>query len=541
MCLTKKKDIICINNGNVDNSEQKRKMNSYSANNKRIVKNTLYMYIRMLLLIGVSLYTSRVILRVLGTEDFGTYSVVGGVVIMFAFISSAMATGTQRHMSYELGKAGGNVPLIFTACFKIHVVLSFIVFILAETLGLWFLNAKMNFPSERMDIVNWIYQFSILTCIIGIIQVPYTAAIVAHEKLSFYAYVGILDALMKLGIVFLLTVIHIDKLFLYGLLLVVVQLITFLINASFCHHKLPQIKFIAVQDSALYRKLLSFSGWSIFGSLANAGYQQGVNIIINIFYGVTLNTAVGIANQVNSAVTQFVTGFQQALNPQLIQAEASKDMKRQIDLIQKSSRFSYLIMLCIVYPLLCNIDCVLRIWLGSYPDYTNSICMLIVLGALIETLSGPLWVTIYATGRIKVYQIVISIILLFNLPLSFLWGKMGLPPYGVYFIRIALFVIALATRIIFVVSYIGMDWHIFFKNVILPTGFVSIVLFGLYFLAHYYNFVAVSFGQLFYQTIIHLLVVLVLSFFIGLTCEERIKILSKLTSRKKRYGNNLSI
>lgn len=508
-------------------------MNSYSANNKRIVKNTLYMYIRMLLLIVVSLYTSRVILRVLGVEDFGTYNVVGGVVVMFAFISSAMATGTQRHLSYELGKEGGNVPLIFTACFKIHIVLSFIVLIFAETLGLWFLNAKMNFPVGRMYIVNWIYQFSILSCIIGIIQVPYTAAIVAHEKLSFYAYVGILDALMKLGIVFLLTIIPIDKLFLYGLLLVVVQLITFFINASFCHHKLPQIKFTIVQDSALYKRLLSFSGWSIFGSFANAGYQQGVNIIINLFYGVTLNTAVGIANQVNSAVTQFVTGFQQALNPQLIQAEASKDTRRQIELIQKSSKFSYLIMLCIAYPLLINLDCVLRIWLGSYPDYTNSICMLIVLGALIETLSGPLWVTIYATGKIKAYQIIISIVLLLNLPLSYLWGEMGLPPYGVYFIRIALFVIALAIRIKFVATYVGLDCRVFFKSVILPTSLISIVLFGLYLLAHYYNFVAVSFGQLVYQTIIHLLVVLILSFFIGLTSEERTQILSKLTSRIK--------
>lgn len=287
----------------------------------------------------VSLYTSRIVLQTLGTVDFGTYSIVGGVVVMFSFISSAMATGTQRHLSYELGKQNGDVATIFSACFRIHVVLAFIVLLFAETIGLWFLNMKMNLPANRIDVVNWIYQLSVLTCMIGIIQVPYTASIIAHEKMSFYAYISIFDALIKLGLVFFLTLIPIDKLLLYGVLLAFVHLITFLINVLFCHSKLSSISFVKIRDMSLYKRLLSFSGWSLFGSLSNVGYQQGVNIIINLFYGVTLNAAVGVASQVNSAVQNFVTNFQQALNPQLVQAEASKNRERQRDLIFKSSKF----------------------------------------------------------------------------------------------------------------------------------------------------------------------------------------------------------
>lgn len=504
-------------------------MSVTSQNNKRIAKNTMYMYVRMLLTMVVSLFTSRIVLQTLGEQDFGTYSIVGGVVVMFTFISSAMSTGTQRHLSYELGKVNGDVPTIFSACLKIHIYLGLVIFLLAESIGLWFVNKQMNLPDDRMNIVNWIYQFSILNCVISVIQVPFTAAIISHERMSFYAYLSIVDVCMKLGVVYLLTILPIDKLLLYGILLSVVFIITFTCYVVYCYIIL-KIRIVKVKDTSVFKKLLSFSGWALFGSFANIGYQQGVNVLINIFFGVSLNAAVGIANQVNGAVMHFVNGFQQALNPQLVQAEAAKDRLRQTDLICKSSRFSFLIMACISFPLIINLDYILALWLGDYPNYTYEICQIIMLGALIETLSGPLWVTIFAIGKIKIYQIVISIILLCNLPLSYIGAKMGMPPYGMYFIRIVLFLVALVTRLVFLSKYIKFDSMLFIRKVILPLLFISLCMFGVYLISKYYNFSAISFQQLILQTIGYLIFILVLSFVFGLSNNERKLLINKLKS-----------
>lgn len=507
---------------------------SNSANNRKIAKNTLFMYVRMLLLMVVSLYTSRIVLQTLGAEDFGTYSIVGGVVVMFTFISSAMATGTQRHLSYELGKRDSDIATIFSACYRIHVALAVIVMLFAETIGLWFLNVKMNLPAERMDVINWIYQFSIMTCMIGIIQLPYTALIVAYEKMSFYAYVSIFDVLMKLGLVFLLAIIPIDKLFLYGILLLFAALITFGINASYCHLKLYRQLFVKKCDFLLYRKLLSFSGWSLLGALANVGYQQGINVVINLFYGVTLNATVGIANQVNSAVQGFVANFQQALNPQLVQAEASKNRERQKDLIFKSSKFSFFIMYLISYPLIINLPCVLSLWLGKYPDHTVMICTLVLVGVLISCLSGPLWVSIYATGEIKVYQIIVSCIGLSILPIIYIGGYIGMTPEQMFLVRVFNYVFVLLVQLYFLRKYIKLNPFVFFKSVLIPILVIVILTIAFYWLIRPYVPQANSFESLLIQTVMYVSVIGVLVFFIGLRKSERASILYIIFSKLKK-------
>lgn len=500
-----------------------------NSGNSRIAKNTIFMYMRMLLIMVVSLFTSRVVLQTLGEADFGTYNIVGGVVVLFTFINSAMATGTQRHLSYELGKPDGDVKTIFSACLKIHIFLALIILVLAETIGLWFLNAKMNFPEGRMVAVNWIYQFSVLACIIGIIKVPYNAAIIAYERMSFYAYSSIVEVIAKLVIVYLLVIIPFDKLIVYALLILGISVFMQGWYMLYCR-RLSGIKYVKVKDKGLYKQLLSFSGWALFGSVANMGYQQGVNIIINLFYGVTLNAAVGIANQVNHAINQFATSFQQALNPQLVQSEASKNRDRQMDLIFKSSKFSYLIMACLAFPLILNLNEVLALWLGKFPEHTEAICEIIILGALLETLSGPLWVSIFATGKIKYYQIIVSTILLLNLPFSYIGGRFGMAPEGMYVIRLALFVLALITRLIFLKKYIGLQILKFINKVIVPTASITVILFITYFVVYKYNIEATNFVQLLYQSIIAFAFVSLLSFFIGLTRNERSVIIDKVKS-----------
>lgn len=511
-------------------------MADMSTNNKRIAKNTLFMYLRMLLTMVVSLYTSRVVLNTLGIEDFGIYNIVGGVVVLFTFINSAMSTGTQRHLSYELGKPGqGNITEVFNACLRIHIWLSIIVFILAETVGVWFLNTQMNFPSNRMEAVNWVYQFSIFGCLANIIRVPYQASIIAYERMSFYAYMGIIEAALKLVIVYLLLIFSVDKLMLYSFLTFFVVLLVTLWFTLFCHKTFVRIRFKKVRTKQLYKNLVSFSGWAMFGSIANLGLQQGLNIIINIFYGVALNAAVGVANQVNSAVMNFVSGFQQALNPQLIKSQAEGDKERQFQLICESSKLSFFIMFILAFPLLINLDFILTLWLGKYPPHTASICSLIIIGALIECLSGPLWVTIFATGNIKIYQVVISALLFLNVPLSYIGGKFGFSAENMFLVRNITYILAFSIRLIFLKRMINLNIIAFIKNVVFPIiKVLSIVVLPISFAMNSFITQSNSFSSLVVQTIIICIIEIIVVYYFGLQLKER-SYMQKLVRSKIKH------
>ena len=486
---------------------------------------------RLLFTMAVSLYTSRVVLRVLGEEDFGTYSIVGGVVVFFTFISNAMATGTQRHLSYELGKDDGDVPTVFSACFRIQVWLALMILVLAETVGLWFLNSMMNFPEGRMMVVNWIYQFSILSCLVGIIQTPLTAAVISYERMSIYAYLSILDVLLKLGVVFLIQLITWDKLLLYGALVMFSQILMAIVYALYVLKNLSGIKFVKIQDNSIYKHLLSFSGWSLFGSMANVGYQQGINIIINLFYGVVLNAAVGIANQINGAVSSFVSGFQQALNPQLVQTEASKDRSRQTDLIYKSSKFSFFIVFIIAFPLIANISYVLKLWLGEYPAHTESLSILVLAGLLISCLSGPLWVSIYANGNIRAYQIVVSIVALSILPISYFCGSLGSAPEVIFLVRASNYIFVLIVQLFFLKRYIGLKIGAFIKNVLIPVSVILISSIGFFYIMSSFIIPANSFWELLCQTVVYVFFIGIVIWIIGLNKRERQQLVTLIMSR----------
>ena len=506
-------------------------MSKTSENNKRIAKNTFFMYSRMLLIIFVGLYTSRIVLHTLGVEDFGIYNIVGGVVVLFTFINNAMASGTQRHLSFELGKANGNIAKIFSACLNIHIGIAIIILILSESVGLWFVNTQMNFPIEKMGTINVVYQLSILNCLVSILRVPDNALIIAYEKMSFYAYIGIIEAISKLVIVHLLILTDTNKLILYTALLLFVSII---MNVCFSIYRKTQFKtvtYIHLNDKNKYKELISFSGWAMIGSIANVGLQQGINIIINIFYGVGLNAAVGIANQVNNQLTTIVFGFQQALNPQLTKSEAEGDKLRQFTLICKSSKYSFYIMFFIALPLLVNLDYILSLWLGNYPPHTATICTTVIIGALIDCFSGPLWVTLFAIGKMKAYQIVISILLLLNLPISYIGGLYGMPPETMFYIRNIIYVFALVTRLLYLYKFINFNITQFIKAAILPSIFCSSILLIFIFVLpsslikanNLYEFILISLGI----TIIEL----TLFTTIGLDKNERIYFYSIIKSK----------
>lgn len=423
----------------------------------------------MLVTMIISLYTSRVVLNTLGVEDYGIYNVVAGVVVLFTFINNAMATGTQRHISYELGKKDGRISEIFSACLKIHVVLGALVVLLGELVGLWFLNTQLNIPTERMFAANVIYQIALVNCFVCIIKTPYDASVIAYERMSFYAYMSIFDAVSKLLLAYTLLMVPFDKLITYAAFILIVVIIGFLIQLFYAHKKLKGIKIVTIKDNSLYRYLLSFSGWTLFGSVAGMLETQGLNMIINIFFGVVLNAAVGIAGQVRAVINQFVNGFQQALNPQLVMSESSGDRQRQFSLICRSAKFSFFIMFVLSLPIMSNLYQFLYLWLGQVPNFTVSICILGIIVQLFECISSPLYTTIFAIGKIKTYQVIVSLFRIFSVISALAICYLDIEPYMIYLMPCIVAALLMGYRVWFIHKEIDMSIVSFVKNVILPV------------------------------------------------------------------------
>ncbi len=502
-----------------------------AASNERLAKNTFAVYIRMLILMFIGFYTSRVVLKALGADDFGVYNLVGGVVVLFTFINTAMTSATQRHLSYESGLAGGNVSKVFSACLNIHLVLAAIAFVLSETVGLWFVNTQLHFPEGRLWAANWVYQLSILACMFSIVRVPYNALIIANEKMTFYAYIGIVEGVLKLLIAFLLSLAPLDKLVFYSILTTAVAALVTLIYYIYCKRSIASVSYVKISDSLLYKQLIGFSGWALFGSFANLARSQGISFLVNIFYGVALNAAIGLANQVNAALSQFVNGFQQAFSPQLTKLEASGEKARQQALIARTAKFSYFILLVVALPVLYNLRYLLGLWLGEYPGYTYEFCIWIAVATLVESLSGPLWVSIFATGDIRSYQIIISLVLLLNLPLAYLCGKMSWPPHYMFICQAAVNLLALAVRLVYLKKKSRFSIAQFAKDVIVPALLVTVALSPvIYFMLRCLS-TAGSFLQFLYQSAVVFLIAAAVVWLLGLSKAERAGVLSMARSR----------
>lgn len=418
-------------------------------NNRRIAKNTLMLYFRMILTMLVSLYTSRVVLNVLGVEDYGTYNVVGGVVTMFGFFNGAMSSATQRFLSFDLGR-GDYVQLrrTFNATQVIHIGIALLIFVLAETIGLWFVNTQLNLPEGRMEAARWVYHFAILSFMVSIMQVPYNAVILARERMSVYAYVSILEVLLKLIIVFMLTWIAFDKLKLYGILVFAVSLVVASIYRIYTLKHFDETRFELVKDKSSYKTLISYSSWNLFGNIAAVAKGQGVSIILNIFFGTVVNAAQGVANQVSVAINMFVSNFQMASNPQIIKSYAAEDKAYMTNLVIRTSKFSFYLLFILTLPVMLEIEYILKLWLKIVPDYTAIFTILVLINALIDVFSKPLMTALQATGKIKVYQSVVGILLILILPISYLFFKFGFPPETTFIVSISIAIVAFIFRVL---------------------------------------------------------------------------------------------
>ena len=346
-------------------------MSEKSENNKRIAKNTLALYARMLFTMAVSLYTSRVVLNTLGVEDYGLYNVVGGFVAMFSFFNAAMASATQRYMNFELGR-GDNARLhkVFCTSINIHAIISGVVLLLAETVGLWFVYTKLSIPPERFSAALWVYHASVLASVVMVMSIPYNAAIIAHERMGAFAYISVLEVTLKLLIVYMLVVTDIDKLKLYAVLMLLVQLLIRLIYGRYSGRNFAETHYRRMWDGALFREMTGFAGWNLFGNIAAVAFTQGLNVLLNMFFGPTVNAARGIAVQVQNAIKGFCVNFQTALNPQITKSYASDDMAYMHKLIFTSSKFSYYLLLLLSLPVILETPVILKWWLGIVPGHT---------------------------------------------------------------------------------------------------------------------------------------------------------------------------
>lgn len=450
--------------------------NQTSDNNKRIAKNTLFLYLRMFVMMLTALFTSRIVLDVLGAADYGLNNIIGGVVVLFSFLNSALLSATQRFLNFHLGRQDyKQTNVVFCMSMNTYLLLSIVVVVLGETIGLWFVNTHLNIPSERMYAAQWVYQFTLIQFVINLLRVPYNASIIAYEKMNLYAYVSLVEVIAKLLVVYLLYITTFDKLIFYSFLYTIVPLIVAFIYKIYCNRNFDTTKYKRIWDRIAFKEMFSFSGWSLFGSLANLAAQQGLNILINIFYGVTVNAAAGIANQVSTNVYGFISNFQTAFQPQIVKTYAAKEVERFHKLIFQTSKFSYFMVLVLVLPILFTIDGILDIWLKEVPRYTAIFCRLILVFLSIEAITAPLWMSVQATGKIRNYQILVASLIFLNFPLAYIVLKLGMPVYSVWVIRIIVNIVVMIARCIYMKKNLNFPLLSYLKAVIAPILSVTFV------------------------------------------------------------------
>lgn len=473
---------------------------------------------------GVSLFTSRIVLRELGVSDYGIYSLVGGIVALFGFFNAAMSSATQRYFSFDIGKGDQEkLRKTFSATLSIHAGIALLVLILAETIGLWYVNYKMVFPPERNFAVNVVYQFSIFSFLLGIIQVPYNALIIARERMNVYAYVSILEVILKLIIVFMLVYFGSDKLITYAILTFVVSFIIRMVYQIYCRKNFKESKYKFEYDKQYYRELMSYSGWSLFGNIAAVARGQGINVVLNLFFGTVVNAAYGITLTVQGAVQSFVTNFQIAVNPQIIQNYAKGDLNAMQLLIFRSSKLSFFLFFIFSFPIIVNTEYILNLWLTVVPEHSVIFIQLAFIYLMIDSISYSLIIAVQATGKIKKYQLILGTFIFLNLPIAYLVLRLGGRPESVYYVLISVTFLTLVFRMFFVKNLLGFKPLVFMKNVILPITLTVLIVIATQEILNYLfiKTQALNFVEFLIQSFLYVLIAGLGILFIGIKPNER--------------------
>lgn len=446
------------------------------VNNQRIAKNTAALYLRMLLLMAVSLYTTRVILATLGVDDYGIYNLIGGFITLFSFISNALVAAMQRFFNVALGHNDREeYQRIYSMGVNIFALFSLFLLVVGETIGLWFIKTQLNIPLGRENAALWVYQISIVTLIVNLFRTPDNASIIAHEKMGFYAYISIFEALLKLGIVFMLRMVDFDKLILYVLLYLTATLLINLAYKVYCLKTIPDCRYSFLWDKDLFKRLVSFSGWSMLSGGTRVLKGQGDSYLLNHYYSVAINAAFGVAALVYNTVNSFLTSFQTAFKPQLVQSYAANELESHYKLINRSAKLSYFLLFLIVVPVVFNLDGLLGLWLEEVPKYTKEFCFIVLMAYLMDAMGAPLAVSVNANGNIKGINIISSVLLVLGLMAGFLFLRSGASPYIVVIITFFIHFGYWCSYMFYARKLCGVSLRTYAKEVVLPIVLVSVL------------------------------------------------------------------
>jgi len=503
--------------------------------NKRIAKNTAYLYLRMLIVMAVTIYTSRVVLDTLGIDDYGIYNLVGGVVVLFSFLNSSMTTCTQRYLCVAIAKKDNDYERdVFSTSIIAHILICILFLVLAETIGLWLVAKVLNISPESKTTTIIVYQIAIFTAITSILRVPFNGAIIAQEKMDFYALSSIIEVILKLAILFPLVLLPTNKLILYSILVAFVNIVVLLWYRWYVHRHFGNCRISYRKlHKRLLKDMLTFTGWSNFSSLSNLSAKQGMGFILNHFFGVAINATVGIMNQVTSAVYGFITNFMTALNPPLIKMYVAQKRIELENLVIKSSKFSFYMMLTLSVPIIMNMEPILNVWLIEVPRYASEFCSLSLISLLPNVIGGPIWTIIQASGKIKTYQIIIGLLILVNLPADYIMLRCGMQPYSILLITLLINFAVDIVGIRFVNKFTGIKISTMFFRIIVPCVAITALSFlGVISYTKFLGLRNIGFSHFIIDFVIQATIVLTIVLVLGMSSNER-KSLFKIMTRNK--------
>lgn len=496
--------------------------NDIYTSNTQVAKNTIVLYLRMLFVLCVNLYVSRLVLQNLGVVDYGIYNLVGGIVVLFSYLNSALSLSTNRFYCYEIKNGIDRLKVVFNTSLIIQIIFCILLFLVAETIGLYLVNNKLLIPEDRLFAANIVYQLSIITTILSIVRVPYDSAIMSHERMSLYAILSVIDVIMKFLLALILCAVKSDILIFYGLGISIIAIVNFLIRILYCKRTFAEIRVSISFDKLLFKNVFMFTGWNVLGATAGISVSQGLNVIMNLFFGPVVNAARGIAVQIEGAVNQFVTSINSAVNPQIVKRYSVDDLPGMMDLVFFSSKISFILLLLVSFPIIVDTEFILRLWLGIVPDNAVIFTRIELLYILSLSAVHSINMCSQATGTIKPFQIAEAVILIINIPIAYLMYHLGLPAYSAMVSLVILSLLTFLVKLILLNRAFNFPIATYFKQVLLRLIILLLAAIVIFFV---FNSVTVdSFIGFIMKAAIYSLLLLILCLLIGLNKTDRLRI-----------------
>ena len=493
--------------------------NDIYTSNTQVAKNTIVLYLRMLFVLCVNLYVSRAVLQNLGVVDYGIYNLVGGIVVLFSYLNSALSLSCNRFYCYEIKNGIDRLKVVFNTSLIIQIIFSILLLLIAETIGLYLVNNKLIIPEDRLYAANIVYQLSVITTILSIVRVPYDSAIMSHERMGMYAILSVIDVIMKFLLASILCIIKSDILIFYGLGISIIAIVNFLIRIVYCKKTFAEIRFSISFDKLLFKNIFEFTGWNILGATAGISVSQGLNVLMNLFFGPIVNAARGIAVQIEGAVNQFVTSINTAVNPQIVKRYSVGDLSGMMNLVFFSSKISFILLLLVSFPIIVDTQFILRLWLGIVPDNAVIFTRLELLYILSLSAVHSINMCSQATGNIKPFQIAEAVILILNIPIAYLMYRQGFPVYSAMISLVVLSLFTFFVKLILLKKTFQFPLAAYFKQVIFRLIIILFSAIVIYFVCR--SFPIDNFIGFILKAAIYYLLLIVLCLFIGLNKTDR--------------------